>query len=160
MAAEDISVEDFRAFVRMRDSGRFNMATQCGAAAHAEGISLAKHIEIIMNFSELAARYSEVFEKPAKKPAKKPRCSPNYGYAKESPNCGYLEESFVVQRRIPAVERSKDWRDFSGDLPSFERACDFIEGEKRIRKMSNGPKREFRIVRKRVEAFVLFETAE
>lgn len=85
---EYVSAEDFRAFVRMRDSGRFNMATQCVMAAQAEGISLAKYIEIMLHFDELAAKYGEVFEKPA--PTKKPKRKKGVVLFEPAPlpNCG------------------------------------------------------------------------
>ena len=71
MAVDDISFEDFQAFVRVRDSGRFNMATQCGGAAVAEGISVDKHIAIMMNFDALMGKYGAKLERPA--PPKKPK---------------------------------------------------------------------------------------
>ena len=64
MTADDISFEDFRAFVRVRDGGRFNMMTQCGGAAAAEGISVDRHIAIMMNFDALMRKYGARLEKP------------------------------------------------------------------------------------------------
>lgn len=69
MVVDDISFEDFQSFVRVRDGGRFNMMTQCGGAAAAEGISVDKHIAIMMNFDALTHKYGAKLEKPA--PAKK-----------------------------------------------------------------------------------------
>lgn len=157
MAEEYISAEDFRAFVRMRDSGRFNMATQCAAAAQAEGISLGKHIEIMLHFTELAAKYGEVFEKPAlvKKPKRK-KVAASFE-PDETPNCGYVQHAFVVQSRIPAIEKYRNWKTRSGDLDSMEAAKRFIEEQKRIRTLSNGPKHKYRIIEKTVSAAVVHE---
>lgn len=156
MAEEYVSAEDFRAFVRTRDSGRFNMATQCAAAAQAEGISLAKHIEIMLHFTELAARYGEVFEKPA--PAKKPKRKKAAAQFEpdETPNCGYARHAYVVQSRIPAIEKYRNWKTRSGDL-GMKEALQFIEDQKRIRSYSNGPKHKYRIVVKTVSAAVVHE---
>lgn len=157
MVAEYISAEDFRAFVRMRDSGRFNMATQCASAAQAEGISLNKHIEIMLHFTELAARYGEVFEKPA--PAKKPKRKKAAASFEpdETPNCGYARHAFTVQSRIPAIEKYKNWKTRSGDLGSMKAALQFIEEQKRLRTLSNGPKHKYRIIEKTVSAAVVHE---
>ena len=157
MAEEHISAEDFRAFVRVRDSGRFNMATQCAAAAQAEGISLAKHIEIMLHFTELAAKYGEVFEKPA--PIEKPERRKAAASFKpdEAPNCGYARRAYVVQSRIPAIEKYRNWKTRSGDLGSMKAALQFIEEQKRIRSYSNGPKHRYRIVEKTVSAAVVHE---
>ena len=57
MTVDDISLEDFQSFIRVRDSGMFNMIIQCAAASAAEGISVDKHIAIIMNFDALMGKY-------------------------------------------------------------------------------------------------------
>lgn len=76
------------------------------------------------------------------------------------PNCGYAEESFVVQYRFLADGRLKNWRELSGELPSFEQALAFVEAEKRAPRPGNRPERAFRIVGKRIKASVIFEDAE
>ena len=153
MTADDISFEDFRAFVRVRDGGRFNMMTQCGGAAAAEGISVDRHIAIMMNFDALMRKYGE---KPA--PAEKPKrrkAAASFG-PDETPNCGYARRAFVVQSRIPAIEKYRNWKTRSGDL-SLQAALRFIEEQKRIRSLSNGPKHKYRIVEKTVDAAVVHE---
>ena len=156
MTADNISFEDFRAFVRVRDSGRFNMMTQCGGAAAAEGISVDKHIAIAMNFNELMGKYGAKLEKPA--PAKKPRHRKAAATFEpdETPNCGYARHAYVVQSRIPAIEKYKNWKTRSGDL-SMKAALQFIEDQKHLRTLSNGPKHRYRIVEKTVDAAVVHE---
>lgn len=156
MTADDISFEDFQAFIRVRDSGRFNMATQCGGAAAAEGISVDKHIAIIMNFDALMRKYGPMLKKPA--PAEKPkrRKAAASFEPDETPNCGYARRAFVVQSRIPAIEKYRNWKTRSGDL-SMKEALQFIEEQKRIRSYSNGPKHRYRIVLKTVDAAVVHE---
>ena len=156
MTADDISFEDFQAFVRVRDSGRFNMMTQCGGAAAAEGIPVDKHITIAMNFNELMGKYGAKLEKPA--PAKKPRRRKAAASFEpdETPNCGYARRAFVVQSRIPAIEKYRNWKTRSGDL-GMKEALQFIEDQKRIRSYSNGPKHRYRIVEKTVDAAVVHE---
>lgn len=156
MTADDISFEDFRAFVRVRDGGRFNMATQCGDAAAAGGISLNKHFAIMMNFDELMRKYGAKLKKPA--PAKKPkrRKAAASFEPDETPNCGYVRHAFVVQSRIPAIEKYRNWKTRSGDL-SMKAALQFIEEQKRMRTLSNGPKHRYRIVEKTVSAAVVHE---
>ena len=157
MIADDISFEDFQAFVRVRDSGKFNMMTQCGGAAAAEGISLDKHIAIVMNFSALMGKYGAKLEKPS--PAKKPgrRKAAASFEPDETPNCGYARRAFVVQSRIPAIEKYRNWKTRSSDLASMKAAVQFIEEQKRIRSYSNGPKHKYRIVEKTVSAAVVHE---
>ena len=156
MTADDISFEDFRAFVRVRDGGRFNMMTQCGGAAAAEGIPVDKHIAVMMNFDALMGKYGAKLEKPA--PAEKPRRRKDAASFEpdETPNCGYARRAFVVQSRIPAIEKYRNWKTVSGDL-SMKAALQFIEEQKRIRSYSNGPKRKYRIVEKTVSAAVVHE---
>lgn len=156
MTADDISFEDFRAFVRVRDSGRFNMMTQCGGAAAAEGIPVDRHVAIMMNFDELMGRYGAKLEKPA--PAEKPerRKAAASFEPDETPNCGYARRAYVVQSRIPAIEKYRNWKTRSGDL-GMKAALRFIEEQKRIRSYSNGPKHKYRIVEKTVSAAVVHE---
>ena len=156
MTIDDISFEDFRAFVRVRDGGRFNMATQCADAAAAEGISLNKHFAIMMNFDALAAKYGEVFEKPA--PAEKPKRRKIAASFEpdETPNCRYARRAYVVQSRIPAIEKYRNWKTRTGDL-GMKEALHFIEEQKRLRTLSNGPKHKYRIVLKTVDAAVVHE---
>ena len=156
MTADDISFEDFQAFIRVRNSGKFNMMTQCGGAAAAEGISVDRHIAIAMNFNELMGKYGARLEKPA--PAKKPkrRKATMSFEPDEIPNCGYVRHAFVVQSRIPAIEKYRNWKTRSGDL-SMKAALQFIEEQKRIRSYSNGPKHKYRIVEKTVDAAVVHE---
>ena len=158
MTADDISFEDFRAFIRVRDSGRFNMMTQCGGAAAAEGISVDKHIAIMMNFNELMGKYGAKLEKSA--PVEKPKRRKNTARTFEPDdtlNCGYACRAFVVQSRIPAIEKYRNWKVRSGDLDSMKAAQRFIEEQKRIRLYSNGPKHRYRIVEKTVDAVVVYE---
>ena len=156
MTVDDISFEDFQAFIRVRDSGKFNMMTQCGGAAAAEGISIDKHIAIAMNFNELMGKYGAKLEKPA--PAKKPkrRKATMSFEPDETPNCGCARRAFIVQSRIPAIEKYKNWKTRSGDL-SMKAALQFIEDQKRMRSYSNGPKHRYRIVKKMVSAAVVHE---
>lgn len=156
MTANDISFEDFQAFIRVRNSGRFNMMTQCGGAAAAEGIPIDKHIAIMMNFSELMGKYGARLKKPA--PAEKPKRRKVAASFEpdETPNCGYARHAFVVQSRIPAIEKYRNWKTRSGDL-SMKAALQFIEDQKRIRFYSNGPKHKYRIVEKTVSAAVVHE---
>lgn len=156
MTIDDISFEDFQAFVRVRDGGKFNMATQCGGAAAAEGIPVDKHIEIMMNFDALMDKYGAKLEKPA--PAKKPgrRKAAASFEPDETPNCGFARRAYVVQSRIPAIEKYKNWKTRSGDLGIME-ALQFIEDQKRLRTLSNGPKHKYRIVLKTVDAAVVHE---
>ena len=156
MTADDISFEDFQAFIRVRDSGRFNMATQCGGAAVAEGISVDKHIAIVMNFGELMRKYGAELEKPV--PVKKPKHKKAAASFEpdETPNCGYARRAYVVQSRIPAIEKYKNWKTRSGDL-GMKAALQFIEEQKRIRSYSNGPKHKYRIIVKTVDAAVVHE---
>ena len=156
MTVDDISFEDFQAFIRVRDSGKFNMMTQCGGAAAAEGISVDKHIAIMMNFNELMDKYGARLEKPV--PAKKPehrKAAPSFE-PDETPNCGYAQHAYVVQSRIPAIEKYKNWKTRSGDL-SLKYAQQFIEDQKRMRSYSNGPKHRYRIIEKMVSATVVYE---
>lgn len=157
MAVDDISFEDFQAFVGVRDGGRFNMMTQCGGAAAAEGISVDKHIAIMMNFDALTRKYGAKLEKPA--PAKKARSKKHAASFEpdETPNCGYAQHAFIVQSRIPAIEKYRNWKTRSGDLGSMEAALQFIEEQKRLRTLSNGPKHRYRIVKKTVSAAVVHE---
>jgi hypothetical protein len=156
MTADDISFEDFQAFVRVRDGGRFNMMTQCVEAARAEGISADKHIAIMVNFDALMRKFGARLEKPA--PAEKPkrRKAAASFEPDETPNCGYARRAFVVQSRIPAIEKYRNWKTRSGDL-SMKAALQFIEEQKRIRSNSNGPKHRYRIVEKTVSAAVVHE---
>lgn len=153
---DEISFEDFQAFVRVRDSGKFNMMTQCGGAAAVEGISVDKHIAIAMNFNELMDKYGAKLEKSAlaKKPNRK-KATPLFE-PDEAPNCGYARHAYVVQSRIPAIEKYKNWKTRSGDL-GMKEALQFIEDQKRIRSYSNGPKHKYRIVVKTVDAAVVHE---
>ena len=157
MTVDDISFEDFRAFVQVRDSGRFNMMTQCGAASLSEGISIDKHIAIMMNFDTLMGKYGAKLEKPAlvKKSERKKAITPFE--PDETPNCGYVQHAFVVQSRMPAIEKYRNWKTRSGELDSMKRALQFIEEEKRVRSYSNGPKHRYRIVEKTVSAAVVHE---
>ena len=154
---DDISFEDFQAFIRVRDSGKFNMMTQCGGAAGAEGISVDKHIAIMMNFDVLIGKYGTMLKKPVlvEKP-KRRKSAPSFE-PDETPNCGYAQRAFVVQSRIPAIEKYRNWKTRSGDLGSVEAALRFIEEQKRIRSYSNGPKHRYRIVEKTVSAAVVHE---
>jgi hypothetical protein len=156
MAIDNISFEDFQAFIRVRDSGRFNMMTQCGGAAAVEGISVDKHIAIMMNFDVLMRKYGPMLEKPT--PAKKSkRRKPTASFEPdETPNCGYARRAFVVQSRIPAIEKYKNWKTRSGDL-SMKEALQFIEDRKHLRTLSNGPKHKYRIIVKTVDAAVVHE---
>ena len=156
MAFDDISFEDFQAFIRVRDSGKFNMMTQCGGAAAAEGISVDKHIAIMMNFNELMCKYGPMLKKPL--PVKKPkrRKATASFEPDETPNCGYVRHAFVVQSRIPAIEKYKNWKTRSGDL-SMKAALQFIEDRKHLRTLSNGPKHKYRIIEKTVSAVVVHE---
>ena len=155
--ADDISFEDFQAFVRTRDGGRFNMATQCGGAAAAEGIPVDKHIAIMLNFGALMGKYGAKLEKPA--PAEKPerRKAAASFEPDDAPNCGYARRAFVVQSRIPAIEKYRNWKDRSGDLGSMKMALLFIEDQKRLYSLSNGPKHRYRVVEKTVSAAVVHE---
>ena len=110
MAADDISFKDFRAFVLVRDSGRFNMMTQCGEAADAEGISVDKHITIMMNFDALVRKYSAKLEKPAPTKKSERRKAVSSFEPDETPNCGYAMCAFVVQSRIPAINKYRNWK--------------------------------------------------
>ena len=74
----------------------------------------------------------------------------------ETPNCGYVQHAFVVQSRIPAIEKYRNWKTRSGDL-SMKAALQFIEDQKRMRSYSNGPKHRYRIVEKTVSATVVHE---
>lgn len=156
LTKDDISFEDFQAFIRVRDSGRFNMMTQCSGAAAAEGISIDKHIAIMMNFDALVGKYGTKLEKvvPVEKP--KRRKATSLFEPDEAPNCGYVRHAFVVQSRIPAIEKYKNWKTRSGDL-SMKAALQFIEDQKRIRSYSNGPKHKYRIIEKMVSAAVVHE---
>lgn len=116
LTKDDVSFEDFQAFIRVRDGGKFNMMTQCGGAAAAEGISVDKHIAIMMNFDVLMDKYGAMLKKPSlmKKPERKKvkaLFEPD-----ETPNCGYARHAYVVQSRIPAIEKYKNWKTRSGDL--------------------------------------------
>ena len=154
---DDISFEDFQAFIRVRDSGKFNMMTQCIEAAATEGISIDRHVAIMMNFGELMGKYGVMLKKPA--PVEKPkRRKPTASYEPdETPNCGYVRHAFVVQSRIPAIEKYKNWKIRSGDLDSIEKAMQFIEEAKHLRTLSNGPKHKYRIIEKMVSASVVHE---
>lgn len=156
MTADDISFEDFQAFIRVRDSGKFNMMTQCGGAAAAEGISVDKHITIMMNFDKLMGKYGAELEKAV--PVKKPECKKTSTSFEpdETPNCGYARRAYVVQSRIPAIEKYKNWKTRSGDL-SMKGALQFIEDQKHLRTLSNGPKHKYRIIMKTVDAAVVHE---
>lgn len=156
MVIDNISFEDFQAFIRVRDSGRFNMMTQCGGAAASEGISVDKHIAIMMNFDVLMRKYGPMLKKPL--PMKKPKCrKPTASFEPdETPNCGYARCAFVVQSRIPAIEKYKNWKTRSGDL-SMKEALQFIEDRKHLRTLSNGPKHKYRIIMKTVNASVVHE---
>ena len=156
MVIDNISFEDFQAFIRVRDSGKFNMMTQCGGAAAAEGIPVDKHIAIMMNFNELMLKYGPMLKKPL--PMKKPKCrKPTASFEPdETPNCGYARCAFVVQSRIPAIEKYKNWKTRSGDL-SMKEALQFIEDRKHLRTLSNGPKHKYRIIMKTVNASVVHE---
>ena len=157
MTADGISFEDFRAFVRVRDGGRFNMATQCCDAAAAEGISVDKHFAIMMNFDALMRKYGAKLEKPAPvKKTKRRKISASFE-PDETPNCGYVRRAFVVQSRIPAIEKYRNWKTRSGELDSMAKAMLFIEEHKRLRTLSNGPKHRYRIVRKTAAAAVVHE---
>jgi len=157
MTADDISFEDFQAFIRVRDSGKFNMMTQCFDASDVEGISIDKHFAIMMDFDVLMRKYGAKLEKPA--PSKKPERKKAAASFEpdETPNCGYVQHAFVVQSRIPAIEKYKNWKIRSGELDSMEKAIQFIEEEKRLRTLSNGPKHRYRIVEKTVSAAVVHE---
>ena len=161
MTADGISFEDFQAFIQAH--GGSSMAPPCcgtmetaAAAAQVAGISLTKHIEIMLHFNELAAKYSEVFEKPT--PAKKPnRKKAAMAFEPdETPNCGCARRTFVVQSRIPAIEKYRNWKTRSGDL-TMKGALQFIEEQKHIRTLSNGPKHKYRIIEKTVSATVVHE---
>lgn len=157
MIADDISFEDFQAFIRVRDSGKFNMMIQCGGAAAAEGISVDKHIAIMENYITLMSKYGAKLEKPTatKKPERR-KAATSFEPA-EIPNCGYAKHAFVVQSRIPAIEKYRNWKTRSGDLSSFAAAGRFIEDQKRMRSYSNGPKHRYRIIEKMVSAAVVHE---
>ena len=156
MAIDDISFEDFQSFIRVRDGGRFNMMTQCGGAAAAEGISVDKHIAIMMNFDALMSKYGAKLKKPsaAEKPKRK-KAAASFE-PDDTPNCGYVRHAFVVQSRIPAIEKYKNWKTRSGDL-SMKAALQFIEDQKHLRTLSNGPKHKYRIIEKTVSAAVVHE---
>lgn len=157
MTVDDISFEDFQAFIRVRDSGKFNMMTHCGGAAIAEGISVDKHIAIMMNFDVLMGKYGAMLKKPTlvEKPKRR---KPMASYEPdETPNCGYAQHAFVVQSRIPAIEKYKNWKIRSGELDSIEKAMQFIEEAKHLRTLSNGPKHKYRIVEKMVSVSVVHE---
>lgn len=74
----------------------------------------------------------------------------------EIPNCGYARRAYVVQSRIPTIEKYKNWRTISGDL-GMKAALLFIEEHKRILTLSNSPKHKYRIVEKMVSAAVVHE---
>ena len=160
MAVDDISFEDFQAFIRVRDSGRFNMMTQCGGAAAAEGISADKHCAIIMNFDTLMRKYGAQLKKEEEmvvaKKSRHKKVAASFE-PDETQNCGYAQCAFIVQSRIPAIEKYKNWKTRSGDLGSMEAAQQFIEEQKRIRSFSNGPKHKYRIILKMVSAAVVHE---
>lgn len=157
MTVDDISFEDFKAFIRVRNGGRFNMATQCFDAAVSAGISLNKHFAIMMNFDALMRKYGAKLEKPT--PSKKPERKKTAASFEpdETPNGGYVQHVFVVQSRIPAIEKYKNWKIRSGELDSMEKAMQFIEEAKRLRTLSNGPKHRYRIIEKMVSASVVHE---
>jgi hypothetical protein len=157
MAIDNISFEDFHAFIRIRDGGKFNMMTQCAEAAVAERISVDKHIAIMMNFDTLMSKYGVKLEKPA--PTAKPKHKKGAVSFEpdETSNGGYVQHAFVVQSRIPAIEKYKNWKIRSGELNSLAAAVRFIEDQKRIRSYSNGPKHKYRIVEKTVFAAVVYE---
>lgn len=133
------------------------MMTQCGGAAAAERIPVDKHIAIMMNFDALMGKYGTRLAKPANvKNGKHKKTSTSFE-PDETPNCGYTRRAFVVQSRIPAIEKYRNWKTRSGELDSMEKAMQFIEEQKRIRSYSNGPKHKYRIVEKIVFAAVVHE---
>lgn len=156
MAVDDISFEDFQAFIRVRDSGKFNMMTQCGGAAAVEGISVDKHIAIAMNFNELMNKYGAKLKKPEPIPKPKRKKFTASFEPDEIPNCGYAQHAYVVQSRIPVIEKYRNWKTRSGDL-SMKAALQFIEEQKRIYSLSNGPKHKYRIIEKTTSAKVVHE---
>lgn len=156
MAIDDISFEDFQAFIRVRDGGKFNMMTQCSAAAATEGISVDKHIVIMINFDALMDKYGAKLKKPAPMKKLKHKKPAALFEPDDTPNCGYERRAFVVQSRIPAIEKYKNWKTRSIDL-GMKSALQFIEEQKRIRTLSNGPKHKYRIVMKTVSAVVVHE---
>lgn len=157
MTVDDISFEDFQAFIRVRNSGKFNMMTECVDASAVEGISIDKHFAIMMNFDVLMRKYGAKLEKPAhaKKPKRK-KTSTSFE-PDETLNCGYVQHAFVVQSRIPAIEKYKNWKTRSCELDSIEKAMQFIEEAKHLRTLSNGPKHKYRIIEKMVSASVVHE---
>lgn len=152
-----VSLDDFRAFLRVRDSGRFNMMTEAVNASVAAGISYDKYMHIIFNFTRLELMFSNQLNKenkPMHKVKKTKRVKQIYE-PDQIPNCGYVEDSFVVQSYIPTIEKCKNWKVRSVDLHTLDDALKFIDDEKSIRKLSNGPKHKYRIIKKKVIAEVV-----
>ena len=152
MSIEDVSVslDDFHAFLRVRDSGRFNMMTEVVNASVAAGISYNKYMHIMFNFTQLELMFRNQLNKENKqvRKMKKTKTIKQTYEPDQTPNCGYVEDSFVVQSYIPAIEKYKNWKVRSGDLHTIDDALKFIDHEKSIRKLSNGPKHKYRIIKK------------
>ena len=159
MSIEDVPVSfnDFRAFLRVRDSGRFNMMTQAIDASIAAGISYDKYMHIMFTFNTLDLMFRDWLNeenKPVHKVKKTKTVKQTYE-PDQTPNCGYAEDSFVVQSYIPAIEKYKNWKVRSGDLHTLDDALKFIDQQKSIRKLSNGPKHKYRIIKKKVIAEIV-----
>ena len=54
----EITKDEFDAFNRVRDSGKYNMVVEADAAAAEAGLSRDKWFDIIKNYSELWDKYS------------------------------------------------------------------------------------------------------
>lgn len=58
MAIEEITKEEFNAFNRIRNEGKYNMIMDADQAASEAGLSRKKWFDIIQNYSELWSKFN------------------------------------------------------------------------------------------------------
>lgn len=63
--------EMFERYERVRLSGKYNMITECGAAAREAGLTMEQYKQVIASYSDLKAAYEahQIIEKALEEPA-------------------------------------------------------------------------------------------